>query len=510
LFALALLLSLIALQRYLLPPIFFPDSDRHQFLVEVFMPPGAPFEETDAAMHEVESALAAHPEIESWGTYIGAGAPKFFINQFTEGKGLGIGMAIVNTNRDLPVERTPTMAAELEHELKGSIAGPFVRVQKLRQGYGGVDDIEIFIEGDNLDVLRGLAVGVRDIVREVPGTRNVRESFGFDPLTFEARVNAARANLLGVTHTDIATTLRTALDGVTATTFREEDEEIDIVVRIAEWQRRNVSDLMTLPVFSQATGGTVPLAHVAEIEPGFSNRMILRWNRKREANISAEVVGRPVYEATQEIERLVHQRISLPPGYTMSFQGERKEVTESFLSLARAAVTAVFLIYIILVLRFHSLSQPGLIVLAIPMALIGGIWGLILTANPLGFMAFLGMIALTGVVVNDSIILLDYINTLRQRGVPLKEAVTTGAVTRLRAVTLTTFTTIGGLLPLSLTGGQFFGPFGFTMIFGLAASMGLTLLVQPAAYLALEKRRKRTVEVKAEELPSAAATRPQD
>ena len=141
--------------------------------------------------------------------------------------------------------------------------------------------------------------------------------------------------------------------------------------------------------------------------------------------------------------------------------------------------------------QFRSLSQPMLIILAIPMALVGAVWGLVISGQPLGFMAFLGMISLIGIVVNDSIVLLDYINTLRGRGVDLEEAVVHGATTRLRAITLTSLTTMGGLLPLGLGGGTLFAPFAFTMIFGLIGSTLLTLLVQPIAYLSLEKLRSR-------------------
>ena len=173
------------------------------------------------------------------------------------------------------------------------------------------------------------------------------------------------------------------------------------------------------------------------------------------------------------------------------FRGQREAVTESFLSLAKATVTAVFLIYIILVLRFRSLAQPVLILLAIPMALIGSCVGLAITGTDMAFMSFLGMISLTGIAVNDSIVLIDTINRLRDEDRPLLEAVREGTTLRLRAVLLTSVTTIGGLIPLTLTGGDFWQPFGFAMIFGLGASTVLTLLVQPAAYLALEARRDR-------------------
>ena len=318
----------------------------------------------------------------------------------------------------------------------------------------------------------------------------MRDSFGYDPVTLQARIDDAKANLLGISHRDVATTLRTAVDGVGATTYRERDEEIEIRVVLAEEQRGSVSALGTLPLYSPATGRTVPLSQVASLEPGFTTRAILRFDRKREAVVEADVApGHSLLEVAADVERAVRERISFPPGYKAYFFGQREDITESFLSLAKAAVAALFLIYIVLVLRFQSLAQPMLILLAVPMALVGASWGLALTGNPFSFMSFLGMISLTGIAVNDSIVLLDTINRLRSEGAELEQTVLRGARMRLRAVILTSVTTIGGLLPLSLGGGVFWSPFCFAMIFGLAASTILTLIVQPAAYLSLESRR---------------------
>jgi HAE1 family hydrophobic/amphiphilic exporter-1 len=238
-------------------------------------------------------------------------------------------------------------------------------------------------------------------------------------------------------------------------------------------------------------GRSVPLGQLAHLEPGFSAGSILRFDRQREGSISIEVDGVPIPTATDRIEARVAQEVNLPPGVTLYYYGLRKEANESFLSLARAAVVAIFLIYTILVIRFQSLGQPALVVLAIPMALIGSIWGLVLTGMSIGFTAFLGMIALTGIVVNDAIVLLDYTNTLRDRGRVLRDAIIEGAQTRVRPVLMTSLTTIAGLLPLALQGGDFWGPFGYAMIFGLAASTLLTLLILPASYWLLEGRRHR-------------------
>ncbi len=490
-FGLFFLTSVWVTKTQLLPPIFFPAADRHQLLIRAELPTGSPVEETDAVMRQIEARLAEHPDVADYTAFVGAGAPKFYYNEFTEGRNEGAGMFIVNTQRSLPFDRTAELAASLERGLQESIVGAHIRVSELQQGYGGGRDVYIYIQGDNLEMLRALSVQVRDTIKQVEGIENAGEQFGFDPLTLDVQVDDAKANLLGITHAEVATTLRTAVDGVPATTFREEDEEIDIVVRLAARQRETIADLEMLQVYSPRTGGTVPLSQIGTLVPTWTTRFINRWKRQREGVVWADVKGRRVVAATEEIKRAVAEHVPIPRGYTISYEGEQKQVMDSFLSLAQAALWAIFLIYIILVVQFNSLAQPLLIILAIPMALTGATWGLALTGNALGFMAFVGLIALTGIVVNDSIVLLDYINRLRASGYTLEDAVVTGATTRLRPVVLTSVTTIGGLLPLSLRGGTFWEPFGYAMIFGLAASTVLTLFVQPAAYLTLERVRAR-------------------
>jgi len=486
-FAALLLGTAGAVGAFLMPPAFFPDADRHQFLIRVELPVGSPVEETEAVLAAIEARLAGDPDLRGWTRFAGADPPKFYYNEFDGGRAEHRGMVIVNTRQSVPFRRTRAVAERIDADLDAHVPGARIEARVLKQGYGGGDAVRIYITGDDLDVLRRLATRVRALTEDVPGTANVRESFGYDPLALEARVDAARAGRLGISHRQVATALRSAVDGVVATTLRDGDEEIPVRVELTEGQRRDLRDLEALPLWSPVAGRAVPLGQVAALEPGWSVREVLRWKRKREAFVRADLApGHTILEVAGRVEAAVRQGLSLPAGYRAVFEGQREEVTESFVSLARAGVAAVFLIYILLVLRFGSLAQPALILLAVPMALAGASWGLLATGNPLAFMSFLGMISLTGIAVNDSIVLIDTINRLRGEGMDLVEAVRAGARSRLRAVLMTSVTTMVGLLPLSLGGGDFWAPFGFAMIFGLAGSTLLTLGVQPAAYLAVE------------------------
>lgn len=358
LFGLGFVASLGLLWVVLWPPDFFPDADRHQFLIKVALPTGAPLEETTTVMQAIEEILARDPALASWTAFVGDDAPKFYYNVFPEGQAENLGMFVVNTRSEVSFRRNREIVGRLDRELKANIVGAQVRVLVLRQGYSAADDIEVFVVGDNLDLLRTLAARVREIVREVPGVVNDRDSFGYDPVTIEAQIDEAKANLLGVSHRDIATTLRTAIDGVPATTFREDDEEIDIVVRLTEDQRTDIEDLAALPISSPTLGETVPFSHVAALAVGWTTRRINRYERKRQAVVSADLEsGYSLFEVGGQVEQKVRAEARLPHGYSVEFFGQRKEVNESFLSLARAAIVAVFLIYIILVLRFQSLMH---------------------------------------------------------------------------------------------------------------------------------------------------------
>ncbi len=473
------------------PPAFFPDADRHQFMIRASLPPGAPLTETDAVMSAIEARLEGDPDVASFTVFVGEDAPKFYYNEFKGERSKSVGQVIVNTHEHVAFHETRGVVDRIDADLKANIPGAFVRANPLKQGYAGGDAIVVYVMGDDLDVLRTLASRVREIIEGVAGVRDVWDSFGYDPITIQAVVDDARANWLGIPHRAVATNLRSAVDGVVATTLREEDEEIPIRVRLAEGQRGSVAALSSLPLHSPAHGRTVPLSQVATLEPGFTTGAILRFQRQRESVVRASIEGDAALLAVAEaVEEAVRSQIDFPPGYHASFHGQPKDVTESFVSLLQAAVFAVFLIYIILVVRFQSIAQPCLIVLAIPMSLMGASLGLAATGNPFSFMAFLGMISLAGIAVNDSIVLVDTVNRLRRDGTAVEDAVREAGRLRLRAVVMTSVTTIGGLLPLAIGGGAFWSPFGFAMIFGLGASTVLTLIVLPSAYLLVERLRR--------------------
>jgi len=491
-FVLLVLAAGVCVRQLLWPPTLFPDADRRQFLVYVELPQEAPLTRTLEVLDEVETVLADEPVVSQWVSFVGRAAPKFYYNQFDVARGENLAQVIVNLGSGSRSENVRAIAGRVQDRLRQGVAGAMVRAEFLRQGYASGDAIDLFIMGDDLETLQKAAARAREIVKSVPGVTNVRDSFGYDPVTIRAEVQRAHTGVLGVSHEEVGGVLRRAIDGVVATRYREEDDEIPVRIRLRSEHRSDLSVLRSLPVWSERLARPVPLAHVASLVPGFATRTILRYNGRREAHVRADILpGHPQVRVADEVERRIRGGLTLREGYAMEFHGQRRDLAESFRAMGRAGLASLVLIYVVLFLRFRALAQPLVILLAVPMAFVGATLGLVATGSSLSFMAALGFVSLSGVTVNDSIVLVDRINRLRDEGADLRESVLAGVASRVRPIVLTSLTTIGGLVPLTLGGGSFWRPFGSVVVFGMAASTVLTLIVQPCAYWLVAARSRR-------------------
>jgi multidrug efflux pump subunit AcrB len=213
---------------------------------------------------------------------------------------------------------------------------------------------------------------------------------------------------------------------------------------------------------------------------------IRRENLTRTATVRSDVQGR-LSESVVDVLKAKQASLKIPPGYLVEYEGENKERNESFMSLGWAMIAAFLLVYVVLVAQFNSFKQPFVIALSLPFGLVGAVLGLWITGYPFGFMAFLGVVSLTGIVVNDAIVLIDFVNASRKEGADVRSAITKAGMLRFRPVMLTTVSTVAGLLPLSIMGGSLWGPMGNVIIFGLSMATVLTLIVIPVVYEIIEK-----------------------
>jgi len=314
------------------------------------------------------------------------------------------------------------------------------------------------------------------------GTINVNNPLRTSKTDIHVRINRAKAGLLGVPLVDIDRAVRAGIAGIPVSSFHDpEGKEYDIVVRLPIRETASLSDLDKIYV-SSLSGSQIPLRQVSTLEFSSTPMLIDHYNLERSVTLTADVIGGfSVDEVTGGIIQKM-DNFSWPRGYRYEVGGELESREESFGGMLQAILIAIISIFAVLVLQFKSYRQPLIVFSAIPLALVGSVVALLVTGNSFSFTAFVGLTSLIGIVVNNSIILVDYTNQLRRDGMEMLAALKEAGETRFIPIILTTATTIGGLLPLTLGGGSLWAPMGWTIIGGLIASTLLTLIIVPALY----------------------------
>lgn len=466
---------------------FFPPSEKNMVLVQVAAPAGTVLAETDALVREVEAFLADQPQVVDFTSYVGKGVPKFYYNVFPISKAGNQSQIMVNLDPGIGIQTNDHalsigyLASDWQNRLQNQLGNARIRVDLLEQGPPVGAPVAFRITGPELEILAHLADQAVTLLRTIPGTTAINHGLAEQELSIDAQVSLDRAAMSGVTRLDVANTLRYVNKRQEITTIKSDIEEIPVMLTITGQATTDVG-LESLWVTSAQTGHKAPLGQVASLIPSWQWSNISHWENNRtvfvysyvESNYSADEIFNQVIPLLASLE--------LPPGYYLEIGGQMEDQIISFGNLAQAGITAVLLIYFILIFQFNSLIQPLLIVLSIPFTLVGAAVGLYFLGYPIGFMAFLGLVSLVGIVVNNAIVLVDFINCRRREGMELTEAIITAGKQRLRPILLTTATTIGGLLPLSVTGGNLWGPMGFAIIFGLLGSTLLTLVILPTLY----------------------------
>jgi multidrug efflux pump len=352
--------------------------------------------------------------------------------------------------------------------------------------------VEVRLSGKNIDRLFDLAQQVKSRLAAFQGTRNITDDWGPRTKKLVVRVNQPRALRAGLTSRDVAVSLQTILSGIQTTEFREEDELIPVTLRSVAADRKDIGKLETHNIYVQQTGQSVPLKQVADLEMAWQPGKIIRRNRVRTVTIQANVAeDANAIDIGQKIgDWLEKQSQSWPFGDRFQLGGEFETSGEANASIMANLPLTGLLILLLLVGQFNSCRQPLIILLTIPLGMIGVTIGLLATGSYFGFMTLLGIIALSGIVVNNAIVLIDRINMeIEQHGRDPATAIIESAQRRLRPILLTTGTTMGGLLPLWLGGGPMWEPMAITIIFGLAFATVLTLGLVPVLYALFYKVR---------------------
>ncbi|KZE44508.1 multidrug ABC transporter [Brevibacillus parabrevis] len=486
---------------------FIPSMDQGQISVSIKMPNGTILAETEKVAKQIEDIVNKVPEKDIVATSIGSnGSPiasTLASNQAT------ITLMLVDVTERKRSSNEIVM--DLQNQLK-MIPGPEIKVSAA-QGMSTGSPIQLTVRGDDLAVLKDISSIVKGEVEKVPGTSNVTTSLEASRQEFEVKVDAEKASLYGLTTGQILSSVRTAFQGQTVTKYRTGDNEIDINLKLPENYQEDINYLNNLRIAAPG-GAQIALTSVASISKVDVPLTINRSNLTREVQITSDLAGRDLNSVTQEITAKMN-KLNLPDGYKLEFGGQSEDMAESFGSLALAILLSVVLLYMVMAAQFESFYSPFIIMFSVPPTVTGVLIGLLVTGTTISVSVLIGYILLIGLVVNNAIVLIDYINQLRAKGWELREAILHAGPIRLRPILMTTLTTILAIGPLAFSGGsgtETQAPMAVTVIFGLSFATLITLVLVPVVTAWFDdmgkKRRERREKRKAKKLLKQKKTVP--
>ena len=467
---------------------FFPSAERNQFVIDVWMPPATRLEETDRVIQRMREFLVKKPMVEHVASFAGQSFPRFYYNVSPQEPDARYGQIIVITKS---AEETPRLVKALQSELRDVAPESFTMVKELQQGTQIESPVEARISGEDIAVLKTLGSQVKAILHDVPFATYIRDDYYDDSWYAGVNVRTEEANRVGLTNASIAGQLAGAFSGAPVTTFWEGDRQVNVLLRVDADQRQSFDNVRDAYITSTLTGQRVPLRSVADIAPQWQTARIVRRNGVRTLTVgSFAKPGRYGSEVLKAIDQKV-KAIPLPLGYRIEYGGEVYDQTITFGQMLLALAVSMVSIFLILLFQFRKLSEPLVVMSAIPLSLFGAAMGLVVTRNPFGFTSFMGCIALSGIVVRNAIILVDYINERRRAGSTLEEAALEAGERRLRPIFLTTMAAAVGVTPMLVSGSSLWSPLASVLAFGLVFSMFFVLLVVPVLFVIVEKRSER-------------------
>lgn len=467
---------------------FFPETDEGKITVDVELPLSSKLENTNEVMLHIEEIVAGIPEVRMYSSQIGTTTIKSFLGT-TSGE---IGSMDI---RLVPLKERDRSTKDVVEEIRekvGEVPGATIEIKsatmtsRVGSVTSGDKPVQVAIKGDDFETLEDLSENILEIVRKVPGTRDVETTLDEGRPEVKIKVDKNKASFYDLDASSVALTVRAAVNGAVATQYKVAGTEIDVNVQIDDLSRQTYEDLKMMTIMSPK--GSVPLRNIASFEVTEGPNQIKREDQERMVYVNADLYKRSLGSVIKDIDSKL-AGMSLPEGYSIKFEGQNKEMEEAFEELTVAMALAVVLVYAVMASQFESLLHPFTIMFSLPFAGIGVVLGLFISRRSFSVPAFMGAIMLAGIAVNNAIVLVDYINQLRAQGMTVREAIVAAGPTRLRAIMMTTLTTVLGLLPLALgigEGGEIQAPLAVVVMGGLIVSTLLTLIVVPVLYSIFE------------------------
>lgn len=458
---------------------FFPATDEGQISISVTLPDGAEVNQVDDTLSEINEIIKEIPEVKTVFTSAGSGG----MMSISSGSNAGSIMVMLTdlADRDRSVKEVSDEMRTLLKDVPGAEIS-VTETSTMSMGMSG-GAISIAIKGDDLDTLKGIGEDFKKIIENVDGTREVESSYEDGIPQVQIIADRGIASQYGLTTAQIGSQVGSTLAGSTVTKFKIDGDELDVVLKGDNMYGQSMSLLDMLPITTPA-GGTIPLSEVAEIKTAKGPVRITRENQTRTLTVTGSVAGRDVQSVSNDITKALAD-YEMPNGYSYTFGGETEQIQETFADLFMVMIVAVALVYMIIAAQFESLIQPLSIMFSVPLALSGGFIGLFVTGLPLNVIGLIGLIILVGIVVNNAIVLVDYVNNRRRNGEDRTSAIMKAGPIRIRPIMMTALTTILGLVPMALgigEGAELTQSMGVVVIGGLALSTVLTLVLVPVMY----------------------------
>jgi len=474
--------------------IFFPDSDRNMVTVDINLPQGTRIEATEDLILEIEDYMTrellvtdSKPNgILDWSAYIGEGPESYDLGYTPDEPDASYAHMLINTSDFI---YNNEIVKRLDQYCFNSFPNADIKVGLLGSGGGGTP-IEVKVSGEDPDKLAQLSETVKQKLSAISGTKNVKDDWGPKTKKFVVKIDQNKAQIAGITSADIATSLQTVLDGFQTGEYRENDKSIPIMMRGNESQQQTLASIETLNIYAQSSGKSVPLLQVATISPQWQYAKIKRLDIDRTIVVSSELnedgnASAIMKEISPWIEEASKE---WPEGYTYKFGGDEENTAENMGAVIGYLPLSGFIIILLLIIQFNSVRKTIMVAATIPLGIIGVVIGLLIFQEPFGFMPFLGVISLAGIVINNAIVLIDRIQ-IEELEIkrPIQDAIISACLQRFRPILLATFTTVLGLIPLYISGGEMWEGMAVSIMIGLLFGTVITLLFIPSFYSILFK-----------------------
>jgi multidrug efflux pump subunit AcrB/outer membrane protein TolC len=467
------------------PYRFFPMNERDQFTIDLWMPAGTRLAGTDEVLHRLESDVRSEQGVRSVAAFVGGGAPRFYYNHNPEPPTPNFGEMLINTTSS---DATTELVHRLQKRLDKLAPEGWVYIKPLQQGPVFAAPNEVRLVGDDAQLLATYGDSVARIFERTPGSAYVHTDWRDEELTLGLRLRPDVATRLGFTDADVAAQLAGAFTGAPISTFWEGKRDLDISLRLDAAERSGIDDVSSAYIVSPTTGARIPLREVADVAPDFRPSRIVRRNGVRTLTVRSFAAPDILPSVVLKAATPKLAELKLPPGLRLEFGGEKEGSAEVQGAVNIALLTSLIGVFLILLFQFRTVRHPLVIMTSIPLAVVGAAIGLVVTGNPFTYTANLGLNALTGVVVRNAIILVDYANELRRQGIDIETAALLAGRRRLRPIFLTTMAAALGVTPMILSRSPLWSPMASVIAVGLVVSMIFTLVLVPVLYVVVERR----------------------